>query len=153
MAARWRVKLETKVAEDYAKFYNHGEGPYSWLKTLLVSIVSYSWLIIVSASQFHIYLPWGQRPFSIVPKKCLKCECARNPTRGLLRDCKIFVSSSSGEVVTRPSSNYPPVFTHNYHGLAPGSSGATDTPTDLSRDIISEQRHLQPHRKQRGLVP
>ena len=22
------VELETKVAEDYAKFYNHGEGPY-----------------------------------------------------------------------------------------------------------------------------
>ena len=34
-----------------------------------VSIVSYSRLslmIIVSASQFHIYLPWGQCPFSIV---------------------------------------------------------------------------------------
>ena len=22
------LELETKVAEDYAKFYNHGEGPY-----------------------------------------------------------------------------------------------------------------------------
>ena len=22
-----QVELETKVAEDYAKFYNHGEGP------------------------------------------------------------------------------------------------------------------------------
>ena len=35
----------------------------------LVSIVSYrslSHVIILSASQFHIYLPWGQYPFSIV---------------------------------------------------------------------------------------
>ena len=35
----------------------------------LVSIVSYSHpalMIIASASQFHIYLPWGKRPFSIV---------------------------------------------------------------------------------------
>ena len=35
----------------------------------LVSIVSYSrpsLMIIVSASQFHVYLLWGQRPFSIV---------------------------------------------------------------------------------------
>ena len=34
-----------------------------------VSIVSYSrpsLMIIASASQFHVYLPWGQRPFSIV---------------------------------------------------------------------------------------
>ena len=23
-----RKELETKVAKDYAKFYNHGEGPY-----------------------------------------------------------------------------------------------------------------------------
>ena len=23
-----RIELETNVAEDYAKFYNHGEGPY-----------------------------------------------------------------------------------------------------------------------------
>ena len=23
-----RIELETKVAKDYAKFYNHGEGPY-----------------------------------------------------------------------------------------------------------------------------
>ena len=35
----------------------------------LVSIVSYSrpsLMIIASVSQFHVYLPWGQRPFSIV---------------------------------------------------------------------------------------
>ena len=35
----------------------------------LVSIVSYgrpSLMIIASATQFHVYLPWGQRPFSIV---------------------------------------------------------------------------------------
>ena len=25
---RCLVELETKVAEDYAKFYNHGGGPY-----------------------------------------------------------------------------------------------------------------------------
>ena len=32
----WGVELETKVAEDYAKFYNHGEGPTSavTIKTL-----------------------------------------------------------------------------------------------------------------------
>ena len=24
----WLLELETKVAEDYAKFYNHGERPY-----------------------------------------------------------------------------------------------------------------------------
>ena len=37
--------------------------------TWLVSIVSYSrpsLVMIGSASQFHIYLLWGQRPFSIV---------------------------------------------------------------------------------------
>ena len=28
---RHLLELETKVADDYAKFYNHGEGPY-WLK-------------------------------------------------------------------------------------------------------------------------
>ena len=27
VALQWLVELETKVAEDYAKFYNHGEGP------------------------------------------------------------------------------------------------------------------------------
>ena len=27
-AARWMLEFETKVAEDYAKFNNHGEGPY-----------------------------------------------------------------------------------------------------------------------------
>ena len=35
----------------------------------LVSIVSFrrpSLMIIPSASQFHVYLPWGQHPFSIV---------------------------------------------------------------------------------------
>jgi len=35
-----------------------------------VSLVSYSrpsLMIIALASQFHIYLPWDHRPFSIVP--------------------------------------------------------------------------------------
>ena len=47
------IELETKVKQRFAK----------------VSIVSYSCpslMIIASASQFHVYLPWGQRPFSIV---------------------------------------------------------------------------------------
>ena len=26
-----QVELQTKVREDYAKFYNHGEGPYALL--------------------------------------------------------------------------------------------------------------------------
>ena len=26
-AGHWTLELETKVAEDYTKFYNHGEGP------------------------------------------------------------------------------------------------------------------------------
>ena len=48
-----QVELETKAIRRFAK----------------VSIVSYSRLslmIIASASQFHIYLSWGQRQFSIV---------------------------------------------------------------------------------------
>ena len=48
-----RLELETKVKRRFAK----------------VSIVSYSrpsLMIIAPASQFHVYLPWGQRPFSIM---------------------------------------------------------------------------------------
>ena len=48
-----RLELESKVKRRFAK----------------VSIVSYSRLflmIIASASQFHVYLPWGQHPFSKV---------------------------------------------------------------------------------------
>ena len=47
------LELETKAIRRFAK----------------VSIVSYSrpsLMIIASASQFHVYLPWGRRPFSIV---------------------------------------------------------------------------------------
>ena len=47
------LELETKAIGRFAK----------------VTIVSYSrpsLMIIASASQFHVYLPWGQRPFSIV---------------------------------------------------------------------------------------
>ena len=35
-------------------------------------------MMIMPESQFHVYLPWGQRPFrfSIVSQKCLKCENA-----------------------------------------------------------------------------
>ena len=47
------VELETMAIRRFAK----------------VSIVSYSCpslMIIVSAFQFHVYLPWGQRPFRIV---------------------------------------------------------------------------------------
>ena len=46
-------ELETKAIRRFAK----------------VSIVSYSrpsLVIIASGTQFHVYLPWGQRPFSIV---------------------------------------------------------------------------------------
>ena len=51
--AQYRVELETKVKRRFVK----------------VSIVSYSHpflMIIALASQFHIYLPWVQRQFSIV---------------------------------------------------------------------------------------
>ena len=47
------VELKTNVIRRFAK----------------VSIVCYSrpsLMIIASASQFHVYLPWGQHPFSIV---------------------------------------------------------------------------------------
>ena len=47
------LELETKVKRRFA----------------MVSIVSYSrpsLMILALASQFHVYLPWGQRPFSIV---------------------------------------------------------------------------------------
>ena len=47
------LELETKVKRRFAK----------------VCIVSYSYpslMIIASASQFHVYLPWGQHLFSIV---------------------------------------------------------------------------------------
>ena len=49
----WLLQLEMKVKRRFAK----------------VSIVSYSRLslmIIALATQFHVYLPWGQRMFSIV---------------------------------------------------------------------------------------
>ena len=48
------VELETKAIRRFAK----------------VSIVSYSrpsLMVIASSSQFHVNLPWGQHPFSIVP--------------------------------------------------------------------------------------
>ena len=48
-----QLELETKAIRRFAK----------------VSIVSYSrpsLMIFVLASQYHVYLPWGQRPFSIV---------------------------------------------------------------------------------------
>ena len=51
-------------------FHNHGEGPYYGL--LLVES-AYTMLInppfpydFCVATQFHVYLPWGQRQFSIV---------------------------------------------------------------------------------------
>ena len=47
------VELETKAIRRFSE----------------VSIVSYSrpsLMIIASASQFHVYIPWGQCPFSIV---------------------------------------------------------------------------------------
>ena len=49
----YSLELETKAIRRFAK----------------VSIVSYSrpsLMIIASATQFHVHLPWGQRPFSIV---------------------------------------------------------------------------------------
>ena len=52
-----RLELETKAIRRFAK----------------VSIVSYSrrsLTIIASASQFHVYLPWGQCPFRIVSYSC-----------------------------------------------------------------------------------
>ena len=30
-----RLERQTFLGEEYAKFYNHGEGPYSWLKVPL----------------------------------------------------------------------------------------------------------------------
>ena len=47
------LELETKAIRRFAK----------------ISIVSYSrpsFVTFASASQFHVYLPWGQSPFSIV---------------------------------------------------------------------------------------
>ena len=45
------LELETRVKRRLAK----------------VSVVSYvSLMIIASVSQFHVYLPWGQHPFSKV---------------------------------------------------------------------------------------
>ena len=46
-------------------------------------------MTFASVSQFHVYLPWGQRL-----AYCLKCESTsrrfqpgEGPSRGLLRDC------------------------------------------------------------------
>ena len=51
-------------------------------------------MTFASGTQFHVFLPWGQRLFSIVSYKCLLCESAsrhfqprEGPSRGLLRDC------------------------------------------------------------------
>ena len=45
-------------------------------------------------SQFHVYLPWGQRPFSIVSFNSVLnvFQPGEGPSRGrgLLHDCKIF---------------------------------------------------------------
>ena len=50
-------------------------------------------MTFASVSQFHVYLPWGQCPFSIVSYYCLKCasgsirfQLGEGPSRGLLRD-------------------------------------------------------------------
>ena len=59
----------SSAADDQSvNLYNHGEGPILGAGGL-VCIVSYSrpsLMLIVSETQFHVYLPWGQRPFSIV---------------------------------------------------------------------------------------
>ena len=52
-STQYNLELETKAIRRFAK----------------VSIVSYSrpsLMMIELASQFHVYLPWGQPPFSIV---------------------------------------------------------------------------------------
>ena len=63
----------------------------------LFSIVSYSpfFMTFALVSQFHVYLPWGQCPFSIVSQQFLKCKSAsrtfqpgEGPSMCLLRDCK-----------------------------------------------------------------
>ena len=54
------LELETMVVEDYAKFYNHGEGKSNYLigyKTLCLPTRP-SLMTSASASQFHVYLLW-----------------------------------------------------------------------------------------------
>ena len=46
-----QVELETKAIRRFAKILQSRRRPL---------------LIIASASQFHVYLPWGKYPFSIV---------------------------------------------------------------------------------------
>ena len=67
-------------------------------------------MIVASASQFHVYLPWGQRPFIIVSLYCKSAsrrfQPGEGPSRGLLRYCEIFANlwialvSSSTEYCT-----------------------------------------------------
>ena len=45
----YELELQTKVSEDYTKFYNHGEGPLQ--DTMLTNLLV---LYDPSASQFHI---------------------------------------------------------------------------------------------------
>ena len=59
-------------------------------------------MMIVSESQFHVNLPWGQCLFSIVSLKCLKCESfqpGEGPSLvgagGLLCNCETDWSSSA----------------------------------------------------------
>ena len=41
-----------------------------------MSPTNLSLMTFALVSQIHIYLLWGQRPFSIVSQYCLKCESA-----------------------------------------------------------------------------
>ena len=45
-------------------------------------------MIIVSGTQFHVYLLWGQRPFSISESTSRRFQPGEGPSRGFLRDYK-----------------------------------------------------------------
>ena len=59
------VSMEYLVIE-YLVNGNIQQGFETEVKRRFVKISIVSLMVIASASQFHVYLPWGQRPFSIV---------------------------------------------------------------------------------------
>ena len=102
-------------------------------------------MTFASASQFHVYLPWGQCPFSIVSWQCLKCESAsrhfqpgEGPSRGLLSDCEnrwMVCSSSAGTVPASPS----------YHSWSSGVWQCCLASRDLAHNYGSYSTHPPQH--------
>ena len=65
-------------------------APWPWTLKLETNL-RFAVLIFVSATQLHIYLLWDNVEHSVLNVKGhIQLQPGEGPTRGLLRDCKIF---------------------------------------------------------------